>query len=208
MNTMTIKALEDIPVMGGLDDSPRGRVLRAAAHLFRHQGYNRTTVRDLARVVGIQSGSLFHHFSSKEDILCAVMEEAIRYNFARMKAAMAEAITPQLQLRALIRGELESILGPTGEAMAVLVYEWNALTPERQLQVLALRDEYEAAWLQVLTQLQQQGIIQHPPFFWRRLLAGAIAWTGNWYRPEKSMTLDDLTDMVLDMALAGRAQDG
>src|SRR5262247_2379200 len=56
--------------------SARGRLLREALDLFARQGYARTTVRDLARAVGIQSGSLFHHFSSKEDIFCAALGEA------------------------------------------------------------------------------------------------------------------------------------
>lgn len=42
--------------------SARGRLLNEAARLFRDKGYERTTVRDLAAAVGIQSGSLFHHF--------------------------------------------------------------------------------------------------------------------------------------------------
>ena len=63
-------------------DSARGKLLQTAAHLFRNKGFERTTVRDLASAVGIQSGSLFHHFKSKDDILRAVMEETIRYNTA------------------------------------------------------------------------------------------------------------------------------
>jgi AcrR family transcriptional regulator len=42
---------------------------------------------------GIQSGSIFHHFKSKDEILRAVMEETIRYNTALMRAALAEAAT-------------------------------------------------------------------------------------------------------------------
>src|SRR5690554_6288787 len=59
-------------------ESARGRLLREAARLFREKGYERTTVRDLAAAVGIQSGSLFHHFRTKEEILKAVMVETIR----------------------------------------------------------------------------------------------------------------------------------
>ena len=51
--------------INGIDDSPRGRLLSAAAHLFRDKGFDRTTVRDIAASVGIQSGSIFHHFKSK-----------------------------------------------------------------------------------------------------------------------------------------------
>src|SRR5699024_6491414 len=62
----------------GMDDSPRGKLLSAAARLFRDQGFDRTTVRDIAREVGLQSGSNFHHFATKEDILQRVMEGVAR----------------------------------------------------------------------------------------------------------------------------------
>lgn len=196
-----IQTLSDIPHMGGLDDSPRGRVLRAAAHLFRTQGYERTTVRDLAKVVGIQSGSLFHHFKTKEDILCAVMEEAILYNFARMEEAVAQGKTLRAQLLGLIRAELESINGATSDAMSVLVYEWNALSAGNQQHLLDMRARYEALWLAVLEEAQRQGLLRHDPFVWRRLLSGAIGWTGMWYKRNGPLSLDEVAEMTLEMAL-------
>ncbi|HLV78254.1 MAG TPA: TetR/AcrR family transcriptional regulator [Marinobacter sp.] len=179
--------------------SARGRLLQEAARLFRDKGYERTTVRDLAAAVGIQSGSLFHHFRSKEDILKAVMVEAIRLNTAVMQAAMEQAGPLREKLKALIRAELESINGQTGEAMAVLVYEWRSLSDESRSEVLALRDRYEALWLSVLQELRVQGGISADPFIVRRMLTGALSWTVTWYRPERGgLTLDDLTDEVLE----------
>ena len=116
----------------------RGRLLHEAAKLFRDKGYERTTVRDLAAAVGIQSGSLFHHFRTKEEILKAVMVETIRLNTALMQAAVDAASTHRDKLQALIRAELESINGQTGEAMAVLVFEWRSLSEESQAYVLEL----------------------------------------------------------------------
>ena len=107
--------------INGIDDSPRGRLLSAAAHLFRDKGFDRTTVRDIAASVGIQSGSIFHHFKTKEDILYAVMEEVIHFNTERLRQAVASHATGKEQLRALIRAELQSIVGDTAEAMTVMV---------------------------------------------------------------------------------------
>ncbi|WP_276206930.1 TetR/AcrR family transcriptional regulator [Oceanicoccus sagamiensis] len=70
-------------------DSAKGRLLSGAAHLFREKGYERTTVRDIANEIGIQSGSLFHHYKSKEEILKAVMTDAVIYNTEKMRAAVA-----------------------------------------------------------------------------------------------------------------------
>ena len=92
-------------------DSARGKLLQTAAHLFRNKGFERTTVRDLASAVGIQSGSIFHHFKSKDEILRAVMEETIHYNTAMMRASLEEASNVRERVLALIRCELQSIMG-------------------------------------------------------------------------------------------------
>ncbi len=178
----------------------RGRLLTEAARLFREKGYERTTVRDLAAAVGIQSGSLFHHFRTKEEILKAVMVETIRLNTALMQAALEAAESNRAKLRGLIRAELESINGQTGEAMAVLVFEWRSLSASSQAEVLELRDIYEKLWLDVLESLKGEGALEAEPFVVRRMLTGALSWTVTWYKPERGgLTLDGLTDQVMAM---------
>ncbi|MGY3321971.1 TetR/AcrR family transcriptional regulator [Pseudomonas sp. TE3911] len=182
-------------------DSARGKLLQTAAHLFRNKGFERTTVRDLASAVGIQSGSIFHHFKSKDDILRAVMEETIHYNTALMRASLEEATNVRERVLALIRCELQSIMGGSGEAMAVLVYEWRSLSADGQAQVLALRDVYEDLWLQVLGEVKAAGYIKGDVFIARRFLTGALSWTTTWFRAEGSMTLEQLAQEALLMVL-------
>ncbi|MBW4933933.1 TetR/AcrR family transcriptional regulator [Marinobacter sp. F4206] len=182
----------------------RGRLLKEAARLFRDKGYERTTVRDLAAAVGIQSGSLFHHFRTKEEILKAVMVETIRLNTALMQAAVDAAGSSQEKLRALVRAELESVNGQTGEAMAVLVFEWRSLSEESRAEVLELRDIYEKLWLDALAALKQEGRLAADPFVVRRMLTGALSWTVTWYKPTRGgLTLDGLTDEVMAMMALG-----
>ncbi|MDO9619011.1 MAG: TetR/AcrR family transcriptional regulator [Pseudomonas sp.] len=182
-------------------DSARGKLLQTAAHLFRSKGYERTTVRDLASAVGIQSGSIFHHFKSKDEILRSVMEETIRYNTALMQASLAEATDLRGRVLALIRCELQSIMGGTGEAMAVLVYEWRSLSEPSQQFILELRDSYEQLWLDVLSEARVAGYVKADPFILRRLLTGALSWTNTWFRPEGPMSLDQLAEEALSLVL-------
>jgi AcrR family transcriptional regulator len=196
-----MQPLHELPPIGGMDDSPRGRVLRAAAYLFHKQGYARTTVRELALVIGIQSGSLFHHFKSKDDILCAVMEEAIVYNLAQMREAIALGSTPSQRLHGLIKAELESINGNTSRAMAVLVYEWNAISREQQAPLLAIRDVYENLWIEVLNDLRAEGHLKHDAFIWRRLISGVTFGTALWYKPTGRVSLAELTEITYAMAM-------
>ncbi|VVO03133.1 TetR/AcrR family transcriptional regulator [Pseudomonas fluorescens] len=196
--------MRDLVDNGQLTDpeSARGKLLQMAAHLFRNKGYERTTVRDLAGAVGIQSGSIFHHFKSKDEILRAVMEETILYNTALMRASLAEASSVRERVLALIRCELQSIMGGSGEAMAVLVYEWRSLSEEGQARVLALRDLYEQIWLQVLAEAKDAGYIRGDVFITRRFLTGALSWTTTWFRVGASMSLDQLADEALILVLA------
>lgn len=182
--------------------TPRGKLLQAAAHLFSTRGFDRTTVRDLAARVGIQSGSLFHHFKSKDDILRAVMEETIHYNLALMRAALLGLEDPRQRLRALIRCELQAVNGVSGEAMSVLVYEWRSLSREGQQLILGLRQIYESLWLEALQDAFEADIVRVQPAILRRLLTGALSWTITWYSPQGSLTLDELAEQTLKMLTA------
>lgn len=202
---MTDAVLRELIDKGRVTDpeSAKGRLLRAAAHLFKTKGYERTTVRELGAAVGIQSGSLFHHFKSKEAILLAVMEETIIINMARMHEALDHAADSESRLLALIRCELDSVHTDTGEAMSVLVYEWRSLKEDKQKYILQLRDEYETLWLRTIQEGIQENKIQHDAFILRRLLAGAIGWTTTWYRPDGDLSLEELAKQTLKLAIKG-----
>ena len=193
------KVMQELVARAELTDpeSARGKLLQTAAHLFRSKGYERTTVRDLAGAVGIQSGSIFHHFKSKDEILRAVMEETIVYNTALMRAALAESSDTRERVLGLIRCELQSIMGGTGEAMGVLVYEWRSLSDESQAYILSLRDTYEQIWLDVLSDARDAGYFNADPFVLRRFLTGALSWTTTWFRPDGKITLDQLAEEAL-----------
>lgn len=180
--------------------SPKGMVIGKAAHLFQERGFERTTVRDLARDVGILPGSIFHHFSSKDEILRVVMHESIVLNLARIRARLTGCATTAARLRMLIAAELWAINGETGEAWTVLVREWRSLSAEGQGSILELRDEYETIWLGVLGEARSEGLVRSDPFIVRRLVAGALNWTVNWFRRDGELSLDALADEVFMLA--------
>lgn len=199
----TLALVDELVAQGRVTDpmSAKGRLLAKAAKLFKEKGYERTTVRDLAAAVGIQSGSIFHHFKSKEEILMAVMVEVIIYNTYRMQAKLEEAETPEDRVLALIECELEAINGMTGNAMSVLVYEWRSLKEENQNIILSLREDYEKIWLQALDEAKKEGQIVADTFILRRFLTGALSWTTTWFDAEGDIDLKDLARQALTLAI-------
>jgi hypothetical protein len=105
---------------------------------------------------------------------------------------------------ALIRCELQSIMGGSGEAMAVLVYEWRSLSEEGQARVLALRDVYEEIWLQVLGEAKECRVYPWRCFHYPTFLTGALSWTTTWFRAGGSLSLDQLADEALILVLEER----
>ena len=65
----------------------RAAVLRAAIDLFIAQGYDATSISDLAASLGVTKSAVYHHFPSKESLLAAALDEALE----GLDAAVAEA---------------------------------------------------------------------------------------------------------------------
>ena len=73
-------------------------IIKAAGRLFRQKGYEGTSVRDIAEAVGLQSGSLFFHFTSKEEILVSLLEGGLRRAVAILDDRLAKAKSPEEKL--------------------------------------------------------------------------------------------------------------
>ena len=180
------------------DPGGRERILQASARLFRRQGYDGTSVRDIAAEVGMLSGSLFHHFSSKQAILFELMKRVIEVNSAQLRDEIARGQNNTERLCNAIACELSSVTGDTADAMALLLFEWRSLEPIQQAEILQLRERYEQVWLEVLRGCAP-GAERERIVLARKMLAGMIAWAPNWYRPSGAL---DFADVVVEFARA------
>jgi AcrR family transcriptional regulator len=81
--------------------SARDQILDAAAEMFVTQGYHAASTRRIAEVVGVKQASLYYHFSSKQDILAALLAGTVKpsLSFATRLARSGEP--PNVQLYAL-----------------------------------------------------------------------------------------------------------
>lgn len=91
----------------------------------RLKGFDRTTVCDIADAVGMRTGSPFYHFKNKQEILAAVMEEGLVAGLAAMERIVASELAPQEKFRALVRSDLETVLGDGQDFIPVLLYAWR-----------------------------------------------------------------------------------
>ncbi|WP_089850414.1 TetR/AcrR family transcriptional regulator [Halomonas saccharevitans] len=183
-----------------MNDSPRRKELtRQAAQLFVQEGFDRTTVRMLAQEMGIKSGSLFHHFRDKQEILAAVIEAGTQNALVIARAALESCDhTPEARLQAMARAHLETLLTDRN-AHVVALYEWRRLEPEARDHLSHLRDAYEALWEAVIDEALEAGLIHGDRFLVSRFVMGALNWTVRWYDPAGPRSPDDLAHELVAM---------
>lgn len=187
-----------------LEANRRTELLRAAARLFVEQGFAATTTRDIARAVGMRSGSPFYHFRSKQELLKAVIIEGLEGGHARVQVAIAGIDDPVQRLRVLVRTHLGNLL--EGDCHApLLINEGRSLEAAARAQIAAAFDRYQQPWQATLDELANRQLIASaaPPV--RLFLFGMLNWTSQWYRSDGALTLDQLTDQALVMLLAPRS---
>jgi AcrR family transcriptional regulator len=207
--------MSDTSAPRSLSDPPdevnrRQALIRASARLFREQGYEATTVRDIAGAVGMRSGSPFYHFKNKQEILKAVMEEGLHQGYERTVAALAQASSLQAQFRALVRTQYGILHDEGSEFIAVLLYDWRSLPPEYKQEIIEVKDRYDALWQQTLQALLQAGLLganaahdasaAEDVKMARLMVMGAINFTATWYKKNPvpgHMDLDALTDRTV-----------
>ena len=169
------------PVRASHTDSRLPLVLDEAARLFRSQGFEGTSVRDIARAVGILPGSLYCHFATKEALLTAVYVRGVTQISAAVVAAIAAHEAPWDRLEAGCVAHLEAILRDDDYAQ-VVVRVRPSDAPAVQPDLVALRNRYEAIFGALIKALPiARNTDRHAL---RLMLMGALNWSQTWYRPD------------------------
>src|SRR5436190_7428266 len=92
-----------------MSNSRRDELLALAARLFAERGYVSTTVRDIADAAGILSGSLYHHFDSKESMVDELLRGFLDELWARYREIEASELSPRARLEAIVSASFEAI---------------------------------------------------------------------------------------------------
>src|SRR5947208_3285828 len=93
----------------GSDSERRAELLELAARMFAERGFRATTVRDIADAAGILSGSLYHHFDSKESMVDEILTGFQEELFGRYEEIVARGRGPRETLEAVVTASFESI---------------------------------------------------------------------------------------------------
>lgn len=181
----------------------RDDILEAAAQVFRQKGFHGASMEDIARAVHLQKPSLYHHVSSKQEILLALLDRALELLLERISAISVREIPADEKLHEMIHAYLQ-ILTENTDLSAVLLFEHRSLERKHQARHIPNRDKFEALWRSVLEEGVATKRFQcEDPALTTRAILGIMNWTLTWYRPNGPQGIDEIADHYSKLLLHG-----
>lgn len=184
----------------------RRRILQSAARAFRQQGYTSSSLREIADSAGMQAGSLYYHFDSKEALAEAVMDEGLlgaERSAREAVAALDRSAEPMDRIEAAFRGHLSYLLREADFAVATL--RMLHQTPDGvRMRHLRRQRAFGRFYAQLFHEAREAGQVR-PEFdlsALRMLLLGALNWSPEWFDPA-GLSPDELASQLGRMMRRG-----
>jgi AcrR family transcriptional regulator len=186
---------------------PAGRheqILTVAAGLFARKGVAATTVREIADEVGILSGSLYHHFDSKEAMVDQILAPYLRDLRTANASVLSSPADPRTRLRDLVIASLQ-VVEEHPHATEIYQSDVNYLSQfERFGYLTSAAAEVRRTWLEVIGDGVAQGAFRSDldPGILYRLMRDAIWLSVRWFKPTAEYPLtrfaQECTSLFLD----------
>lgn len=181
----------------------RKDILDAAAKIIGENGYHATSMRDIAEAVQLQKGSLYHHVSSKQEILFEILEQALNLLITSVEEVANQDLPPETKLRQAMQAYLE-ILTTNPELTSVLLLEHRSLKPDLRASHIAKRDQFEAIWRGIIQEGVDAGHFNAAdPTQVTRALLGTLNWTITWFDPTGPLSPAEIADQSANVFLNG-----
>jgi len=197
--------------MAATNDEPsnsrRAELLRIAAGLFAEKGFKNTTVRDIADASGIQSGSLYHHFDSKESMVDEILSSFQEELFGAYDEILNSREDARAKLERAVRVSFEAIDHHRLE-VAIFQNEADYLGGFERFAYLAERNaQSREVWITLLHDGVRTGVLRSDLDIelTYRFIRDTVWVAVRWYRPGGSLTHEHVADQYLAILLDGIA---
>jgi TetR/AcrR family transcriptional regulator, cholesterol catabolism regulator len=181
----------------------REEIISAAVKLWSEHGYNATSVADLCAVTGIGKGSIYHHISSKEEILFEIHNRFVDPMLEYARAAVADERPAAEALRSL-SCEMLTIIARYRAHCEIFVREMKSLGPDRLKQVRQKRRQLETLVAQLIQRGIDSGEFKDEPVKDATMaFMGMHVHTYMWFRPRMDRSPEEISDRFCRIFLEG-----
>jgi len=184
--------------------SQRDTITDVAIRLFGEHGYTGTTMRDIAKAVGVLPGSLYAHIPSKETLLLDIVKQGIARFLTVEHVLEAFGDSPEVCLRKAIQGHIEAVAEDPQRALVVF-HQWRFLGEPSRSTAIEMRRRYADTFVKIIDAGKASGA------FSMKLdtriavftVLGALNWAPEWYSPKGPVTATDIANSLADTLIYG-----
>jgi AcrR family transcriptional regulator len=179
------------------------RVLGTGAAVFAREGYDRATVRQVARETGMSLAGLYHYFASKEELLFLLQYHTFDSILAELERKLEKVRRPRERLRLVVENHLGHFLAHMNE-LKVCVHEMASLQGEYYLRVQDLRRRYFRTTIAIVEEVAEEaGHSELDARLATLYLFGMLNWIYMWYPAAGKVSKAELTQQLVRLFLEG-----
>lgn len=183
--------------------STREELLETGVALFSERGFQGTSIRDIAKEMGVSLSNLYHYFKNKEGLWLAILEYSIKGLPEKLVNAAESGNDPLDSFTCLVREHLRQTVFHQRESRIFIIdsdrlsEEGKRLNREIQMRILYI-------YLDSLRNLKEAGLVRsnHLKILAFNIL-GSVNWYMRWYRPDGPMSAEQTIEEVVEFALFG-----
>lgn len=175
----------------------------AALALFVEHGYENTSVDQIVAAAGVTKGAMYHHFSSKNDLLADIYDRLLTIQSDHLAAIVAGGGTARERLRAAAVDVIATSLAARAEA-TVFFRSRHLLLPAMQADFAARRRDYSRMFEDLLREGVAEGSVRDdlPPIAVEAYFFGAVHYLAEWYDERGPLAPGDVADIYADLLLS------
>jgi len=199
----------------GLAPEIRSDILNAAAIAFNDRGYGATSIDDVADQLGATKGRIYHYYRSKTDIFLDIHIESLHVLLNRVGDVVRDqTLNPQQRMHQMCRIHATVVMTQMAYQKTTMLgvnrFLLSISAPyqqEARAKINALRDEYEALFVEAIAEGSKQGVFkQIPPRVATKPLLGALNCAPVWCEEDLArgdVSIESVADCLADYCVAG-----
>lgn len=179
-------------------------ILEQAARVICQQGFEATSMQEIAVACGLTKAGLYHHVKTKDALLLAIMNYGMDL-FEELVLARVEGIANPLErLRATMARNVELVTHDSSKEVTIILHEHQTLTGAAQREINARKKRYvrflEASFREAI---EQKLIRPVDPTLAAFSFLGVVLWIYKWYREDGRISAQQLADGMIDLFFEG-----
>lgn len=177
-------------------------LLQQIAELFFVRGYEKTSIRDISKKIGITNSGLYYYFKNKQDMLFSIISDLIEKALVDMRENLNKIPNPEEKVLWIIKAHIKFYVEHRAQ-VKVLVQERYSLEGKYARIMIKKEKEYVDFIKKVLHEILEQSGVKIDLSIAAFSLVGMLNWVIYWYNPEGRIRYEELAENMTRIFLRG-----